>query len=78
MECLLDCQLPLSQLQEQLAAELNFPQWYGHNLDALHDCLTGLTAPVTIQVLHGNANPVLVQVLQDSAAENPTLTLVFP
>ena len=30
------------QLHELLAQKLEFPEWYGHNLDALYDCLTEL------------------------------------
>ena len=33
------------QLHEALARELAFPEWYGHNLDALHDCLTAISEP---------------------------------
>lgn len=31
------------QLHQAFARELSFPHWYGHNLDALYDCLTDLT-----------------------------------
>ena len=30
------------QLHNALAEALHFPDWYGHNLDALYDCLTDL------------------------------------
>ena len=30
-------------LHDVLAEELQLPEWYGRNLDALHDCLTELT-----------------------------------
>ena len=30
-------------LHDVLARELQLPEWYGRNLDALHDCLTELT-----------------------------------
>ena len=30
------------QLHAALAEALHFPDWYGHNLDALYDCLTEL------------------------------------
>ena len=30
-------------LHRCLAEALNFPAWYGHNLDALHDCLTEIS-----------------------------------
>ena len=30
-------------LHDVLARELELPEWYGRNLDALHDCLTELT-----------------------------------
>lgn len=29
-------------LHDMLAKELELPEWYGRNLDALHDCLTEL------------------------------------
>lgn len=28
--------------------ELGFPEWYGRNLDALHDCLGDLTRPTAL------------------------------
>lgn len=31
-----------AQLHEVLAQALEFPDWYGRNLDALYDCLTDL------------------------------------
>ena len=35
-------------LHQHLARELNFPDWYGENLDALFDCLTARNEEVTI------------------------------
>ena len=32
-------------LHRTLAAGLRLPDWYGGNLDALHDCLTDITRP---------------------------------
>ena len=32
------------QFHDILARALEFPQWYGRNLDALHDQLTAITA----------------------------------
>ncbi len=43
---------PLSEL----GTALGFPDWYGHNLDALHDCLTDFSwheAPGYILVIRG-------------------------
>ena len=34
-----DCR-GLDKVLAQLAYHLNFPEWFGHNLDALKDCLT--------------------------------------
>lgn len=33
-------------LHKALAENLSFPHWYGHNLDALYDCLTELEEPI--------------------------------
>ena len=69
----------LRQLHEVLARELNFPHWYGHNLDALHDCLTALREETKVTFLHFPALPFpsagLLGVLQDSEAENPSLEI---
>ena len=38
------------QMHEILARELEFPQWYGHNLDALYDCLTQIGTPTHLRL----------------------------
>ena len=37
-------------LHSALAEGLSFPDWYGNNLDALYDCLTGITDDTCIIV----------------------------
>lgn len=43
-EIILDCAeiTDKKQLHELIAEGLQFPDWYGGNLDALYDCLTGV------------------------------------
>lgn len=68
-----------------LAEQLSFPDWYGKNLDALHDCLTDLHEETQIAVLHAelleetldSSYMRLCRVLADSAEENPYLTITF-
>lgn len=38
------------ELHEAFAAMLNFPEWYGRNLDALHDCLTEIREETVIHI----------------------------
>ena len=72
-------------LHRALADGLHFPAWYGGNLDALHDCLTDLTEPTELVVrgisaldeLLGRHANAFRRVLNDSAAENPNLTVRF-
>ena len=56
-----------------LAEELDFPNYYGRNLDALYDCLTDLR-DVRIKLdLNGSDNEYLeriLQVFEDAAEEN--------
>ncbi len=66
-------------LHPLLAQALSFPSWYGGNLDALFDCLTGLREEVSITLraldeLTPYAQRV-VKVLQAAAQENPHLHL---
>ena len=72
-------------LHRALAEGLHFPAWYGGNLDALHDCLTDLHEPTELIVLGTSALDELLgrranafrRVLNDSAEENPNLTVRF-
>ena len=42
-------------LHRVLAAGLQFPDWYGGNLDALHDCLTEIAQPTELVIRGGDA-----------------------
>ena len=68
-----------AEMHDILARELNFPDWYGHNLDALHDCLTALCEETKITFLHFPALPFpsvgLLNVLRDSEGENDKLEI---
>ena len=64
---------------DSLAEAFGFPEYYGRNLDALHDCLCEIgeeTAIVMTDMDEENpdARPFL-DVLADSARENPRLSL---
>ena len=62
------------EFHEILARELQFPSYYGHNLDALHDCLTDVSAETVIILTDAaKADPRLPAVLRDAAEENPRL-----
>ncbi len=73
-----------AQLHDLLATQLDLPAWYGRNLDALHDCLTGpLGQGVCIQLQNTGAlrrsfgpwADTLCRMLQDAADQNPDLTV---
>ena len=71
----------INRLHRLLAEQLDFPDWYGGNLDALYDCLTDLTEETSIILLHsqalaetlGTSYGRFCRVLTDAAAENPNL-----
>ena len=54
MICHIDCSdiANARQLHEKLSRFLNFPQWYGNNLDALYDCITELPSPIRLYLSH--------------------------
>ena len=68
-------------LHDALAREMNFPDWYGRNLDALHDMLTSLSEETNLTLLHVSALPFpsagLLRVLQESAGQNPNLKITL-
>jgi hypothetical protein len=62
------------QLLKNLAVALGFPDWFGHNWDALEDCLTDLSwreaaAPVLLieEAKPGDDLGVLIDILRSSA-----------
>jgi len=67
-----------TELHELLRERLSLPDWYGRNLDALHDCLTDLrdvtvvlrNAGALTEALGGYGETVL-RVFRDAAEENP-------
>ncbi len=69
----------MAELHEILSRELNFPGWYGRNLDALHDMLTAICEETRITFLHFSVLPFpcagLLRVLRDSENENPHLEI---
>jgi ribonuclease inhibitor len=69
----------MGEMHDLLARELNFPEWYGRNLDALHDCLTAISEDTQLTFLHFPALPFptvgLLRVLRDSENENPHLEI---
>lgn len=71
----------MEEMHAFLARELNFPDWYGKNLDALHDCLTSICEETKITFLHFPSLPFrtvgLLNVLRDSESENDKLDVSF-
>ena len=43
------------ELHDILKRELSLPDWYGRNLDALHDCLTDPRPEISLRILNKNA-----------------------
>lgn len=86
-EVTIDCQgfVPRSDLHDAFARALSFPDWYGGNLDALHDQLTSLCEPTQITLLHWDAAEEAFgkyalgakRTILDAAEENPNLTVTF-
>ncbi len=66
-------------LHDALKTALDFPDYYGKNLDALFDCLTDIDHRVHLVLAHfealGDWTGGFRAVLTDAAAENPLLTV---
>ncbi len=68
------------ELHARIAAALCFPDWYGHNLDALMDCLTDLEEThVTLTGWREADFPTqgFWETFVDAARENPALSVTF-
>lgn len=72
-----------TDLHDLFAQTLSLPEWYGRNLDALHDCLTSQNEDVSITVSEDELVGTLgeryvrnlIRLLRDSVEENPHITL---
>lgn len=53
------------EIHEYIAEKMAFPEYYGHNLDALYDCLTDITEPTAV----GIAIPVIPEDQQETARQ---------
>lgn len=67
------------QLHSALASALSFPEWYGNNLNALHDCLTDISQPTSLTIKGIGELGIFAggfcRVLEDSQEENPALEI---
>lgn len=71
-------------LHQSLAKQLGFPDWYGGNLDALHDCLTDISEETQIVVRHreelkrrlGAYAACFLKVLMEASLENSRIEIV--
>ena len=87
MKISIDCQeiSERKQLHETLAAALNFPEYYGKNLDALFDCLTELPEVLELTLQHwaaaeaalGDYGLAARQTFENAMEEDPDLTVIF-
>ena len=71
------------ELHRVFAKALDFPEWYGGNLDALYDLLGGVNMPASITIVHsgmmsdefsGYMERVLRVILR-AAEQNPNIKL---
>ena len=84
---ILDGELLLTRedVHKTLREGLSFPEWYGNNLDALHDVLTDRMEETHIELKNralleehlGDYAVYLLRVMTDCAEENPHLHILF-
>lgn len=83
MDVTIDCRLLTSRdaLHQIFSEALSLPEYYGKNLDALHDCLTSISGTIHLKNWDQNglekaAIPVR-KVLQAAMLHNPNLSIFF-
>lgn len=65
------------QLHQRIAQALQFPDWYGNNLDALFDLLAETEASIHLLHFDSQTFPGFGQAFTDAMAENPNLQIFF-
>ncbi len=71
------------ELHETIARQLELPDYYGENLDALWDVLTEQTAPMKITIRHGERflrqlgayGETVLELLQEAEEANENITV---
>lgn len=56
-----------TDLYDQLNSFLHFPDYFGYNLDALHDILTEIDEPITLEIIN---SPCLKETLGETFYKN--------
>lgn len=72
------------QLHTYFADEMNFPEWYGKNLDALYDCLTDIAEETEIEIINrpalhehlGKYAKAFEKMLRDAQEENENIKII--
>jgi len=71
-------------LHDYLAQTLEFPSWYGRNLDALYDMLTDIMEDTCIGISWGDREDIpavrleqVKKVFRDAQENNPHLCVIF-
>ena len=87
MEITIDCGLIESKagFHKAVAKALDFPAWYGKNLDALYDCLTGVPDEMEIRFQNWEIMAIKLEgytavakkVILRAASENPHVAVSF-
>lgn len=72
------------QVHDYLALVLDFPEYYGKNLDALYDCLTDICEDTCVGIFSKEKDRdldrylrMVKKVLRDAEEENPHLCVIF-
>ena len=83
----IDCRgfVPRSDLHKAFADALAFPDHYGNNLDALHDCLTDISEDTRIRLINwsdaeeklGNYARSAKRAILEAAVKNKNLAVLF-
>ena len=62
---------------EYIKEKLDFPDYYGENLDALYDCLCELSNKIIIIKDSSLLDEDLIATFKDASVENPDLKLIL-
>ena len=68
----LDGEMIKEKGHDYIAEALNFPDYYGKNLDALYDCLTEIECEIQL-VNAGAVDKDIIDTFKDAAIENEFL-----